>query len=267
MKTVLLRSFVALLFFTLGAQSTFAQKRSKNAKKEQVTTVQKKDTVAIYAGDFKEDFLRVFFKESGKIVYSGTEFKFVLSLILTDTGVVEDVIVLGVDNTNVKERMKTIAKNLGKWTPEVKAGQDIRSQVTVPFAIKESEFIMNPAELDRLLAESKERSKESVYSNVDTKATYPDGMSVFVQQFVELFTPPIFEGDKLRFAITFIVEKDGTVTDIKLYGISSPNQAELLKEITKAFVSMKKWIPAIKDGKPVRSQFTLPLTLQNASTE
>ncbi|KZE82755.1 hypothetical protein AV926_06510 [Myroides marinus] len=155
MKTVLLRSFVALLFFTLGAQSTFAQKRSKKAKKEQVTTVQKKDTVAIYAGDFKEDFLRVFFKESGKIVYSGTEFKFVLSLILTDTGIVEDVIVLGVDNTNVKERMKTIAKNLGKWTPEVKAGQDIRSQVTIPIEITDREYFITEAELLKLLEKDK----------------------------------------------------------------------------------------------------------------
>jgi len=150
MKTVLLRSFVALLFFTLGAQSTFAQKRSKKAKKEQVITVQKKD-----AGDFKEDFLRVFFKESGKIVYNGTEFKFVLSLILTNTGVVEDVIVLGVDNINVKERMKTIAKNLGKWTPEVKAGQDIRSQVTIPFEITDKEYFITQAELLKLLEKDK----------------------------------------------------------------------------------------------------------------
>lgn len=156
MKTVLLRSFVALLFFTLGAQSTFAQKRSKKAKKEQVTTVQKKDTVAIYAGDFKEDFLRVFFKENGKIVYNGREFKFVLSLILTDTGVVEDVIVLGIDNPNVKERMKTIAKNLGKWTPEVKAEQDIRSQVTIPFVITDEKYFISSAELLKLLDKNRE---------------------------------------------------------------------------------------------------------------
>lgn len=155
MKTVLLRSFVALLFFTLGAQSTFAQKRSKKAKKEQVITVQKKDTIATYAGDFKEDFLRVFFKESDKIVYNGTEFKFVLSLILTDTGVVEDVIVLGVDNINVKERMKTIAKNLGKWTPEVKAGQDIRSQVAITFEITDKEYFITQAELLKLLEKDK----------------------------------------------------------------------------------------------------------------
>lgn len=120
MKTVVLRLLVILMLFTLGTQTTIAQRKSQKVKQEQIEVVLPKDTVAIYKGDFKDEFLTNFFKESGKIVFNGKEFKFVLSLLLSDTGTVEEVIVIGVDSSNVKLRMQTIAENLNNWSPEIK---------------------------------------------------------------------------------------------------------------------------------------------------
>ncbi len=57
----------------------------------------------------------------------------------------------------------------------------------------------------------------------------------------------------------FVVEKDGTLTDIKVlrdpgYGIG--------KVAEKVLRSMPKWKPAVQNGRSVRSQFTLPITIQ-----
>lgn len=263
MKRMLLNSlFVLISFLGVGTHSSFGQK--KNSSIESVNLVEQKlpDNPAVYQGDFKQEFLTDFFKSIGKIVMDGDEFKFVISLIINEKGVVEEVMVLGGGSTIMKERMESIAKSLAKWTPEVKEGKYVKSQVTVPFVIKDSDFIMSSAELNKLLEASKEKSQNNVYTETDVRATYPDGLRVFQQEFIKLFTPPTFEGDKLRFAITFVVERDGTVSDIKLIGISGPNQDQLLKKIENAFNQLKKWTPATQDGKQVRSEFTLPFTLQ-----
>ena len=154
----ILRLVFVFTLFVLGTQYSVAQRKNKKSKNKHTTEVvtTPRDTIATYQGDFKEDFLRAFFKESGKIVFNGAEFKFVLSLLLTDTGEVNEVIVLGVDNSNVKERMKTIAMSVGTWNPEVKEGKHVKSQVTIPFVIKQSDFIMTPADLNKLLEKNKE---------------------------------------------------------------------------------------------------------------
>ncbi|MCC9042468.1 hypothetical protein LNQ81_07145 [Myroides sp. M-43] len=151
----IVRLIFVFLLFTLGTQDNLAQRKNKRMQSKEVTEVitPLHDTVAIYQGDFKIEFLKTFFKESGKIVYNGSELRFVLSLVLSDTGDIDEVIVLGIDNSNVKERMKTIAKSLGTWTPQIKEGQSVKSQVTIPFSIKGSDFIINS---NKLLEESKQ---------------------------------------------------------------------------------------------------------------
>lgn len=57
--------------------------------------------------------------------------------------------------------------------------------------------------------------------------------------------------------VSFIIEKDGTISDVKclrnIGGVCGDEAVRLVK-------TMPKWIPGVKDGKLVRCQFKLPIT-------
>lgn len=56
--------------------------------------------------------------------------------------------------------------------------------------------------------------------------------------------------------VQFVVEKDGTLTDIKLQrGIDSACDAEAVRVIKLS----KPWNPGVQNGKAVRTQMTLPI--------
>jgi protein TonB len=58
--------------------------------------------------------------------------------------------------------------------------------------------------------------------------------------------------------MTFVVEKDGSVTDIKIirdlgYGTG--------KEAKRVLENSPKWKPGIQNGRPVRVQYNLPISI------
>jgi protein TonB len=56
--------------------------------------------------------------------------------------------------------------------------------------------------------------------------------------------------------VTFVVEKDGSVTNVKiLKGIGGGCDEEAVRVVK----AMPKWSPGKQDGKPVRVQFNLPI--------
>lgn len=63
-------------------------------------------------------------------------------------------------------------------------------------------------------------------------------------------------GIKGKAYVQFTVEKDGAITDIEV--VKSPHKL-MSKESSKVVGEMPNWEPGIKDGKPVRVRFTLPI--------
>lgn len=57
--------------------------------------------------------------------------------------------------------------------------------------------------------------------------------------------------------IQFIVERDGSLSDFTV--VRSPSKT-LAEEAIRVLQLSPKWIPAFQNGKPVRTQFTLPIT-------
>jgi protein TonB len=66
-------------------------------------------------------------------------------------------------------------------------------------------------------------------------------------------------GTEGRALVSFVIEKDGSVQDIKvLRGITKTIKQECLRVVNK----MPKWIPGTQDGEPVRVQFSLPISFK-----
>ena len=95
------------------------------------------------------------------------------------------------------------------------------------------------------------------YYNLDKKAQFPGGRDSLKSFMIKnLIFPPLqscYEGSVI---VRFIVEKDGSISDVKVIRSIEPLMDD---EAVRVVRSMPKWIPAEKDGKAVRSRFFLPV--------
>ncbi len=103
----------------------------------------------------------------------------------------------------------------------------------------------------------------SVHSlaGIEQKPEFPGGIEKFYAFVGKNYTPPEEEGLKGKVYVTFVVEKDGSLTDIKVirdigYGTG--------KEAIRVLSKCPKWLPGEQNGKKVRVLYSLPITIQSA---
>lgn len=95
---------------------------------------------------------------------------------------------------------------------------------------------------------------------VDEEAVFDGGVQAFRSKVVSSFDTSQFEGsgEKINTVVTFIVEKDGTISDVKATG----SDAAFNKEAERTIKKIKgKWTPAKLDGQKVRSYFRFPVSM------
>ena len=62
-----------------------------------------------------------------------------------------------------------------------------------------------------------------------------------------------------RVIVTFVVEKDGSITEAKVVKSVYPSLDE---EALRAVNGMPKWIPGVQNAEPVRTKYTIPVTFK-----
>jgi protein TonB len=98
-------------------------------------------------------------------------------------------------------------------------------------------------------------------AGIEVKPDFPGGLEKFYKFVGKNFQVPDEEGLKGKVFVTFVVEKDGSLTDIKVirdigYGTG--------KEAIRVLKSCPKWNPGEQNGKKVRVLYSLPITIQSA---
>ncbi|WP_304344835.1 energy transducer TonB [Chryseobacterium koreense] len=96
---------------------------------------------------------------------------------------------------------------------------------------------------------------------VDVSADFIGGINAFRNKVVSNFDTSALDGsgEVVKTTVTFIVEKDGTISEVKASG---PN-AIFNREAEKTIRSVRgKWTPAKLDGENVRSYFKFPISMQ-----
>jgi len=99
-----------------------------------------------------------------------------------------------------------------------------------------------------------------IHTSVETLPEFPGGLEAFgkfVQK--EFKIPEDFVGEGNIF-VSFIVETNGSLSDIKVIrDLGFGTKEEALRMMSKS----PKWSPGIQDGKPVRVAYNLPIRLDN----
>lgn len=104
-------------------------------------------------------------------------------------------------------------------------------------------------------------STTEVYTEVEQTADFPGGIDSFRRKVQENFDTYAMSGDEgtVKTEITFVVERDGSITQVKASGSNS----DFNKEAERTIKSIRnKWSPAKINGQPVRYRFRLPLTMR-----
>lgn len=106
----------------------------------------------------------------------------------------------------------------------------------------------------------KTENSDAVYTVVETEAEFPGGLEAMNRFLAENIKYPTLAKQKNiegKVIISFIVEKNGTLTDIRTIKDIGEGCGDEGIRIVKL---MPKWKPAKQKGQPVRQQFLLPIS-------
>lgn len=116
-------------------------------------------------------------------------------------------------------------------------------------------------------------------AEVDTKPVFANSAYKLSQFISENIKMPDVSNKKIHIITSFVIEEDGTFSDVKFVHLKSealikdqnvtedkfqviPELEYLKGEIVRVIcLSDSKWIPATKDGKPVRCLFHYPINM------
>jgi len=98
-------------------------------------------------------------------------------------------------------------------------------------------------------------------AGIEVKPDFPGGMEKFYKYVGNNYRTPEEEGLKGKVYVTFVVEKDGSLTDIKVVRDIGFGTG---KEAVRVLQKCPKWNPGEQNGKKVRVLYSLPITIQSA---
>lgn len=145
---------------------------------------------------------------------------------------------------------REVAKYLTGWNPAMIEGKIVSAV---------AKFIIIP---DQLFGELKE-GYNPIKNKEETLPEFPGGINAFRTEVVNNVDLSRFKYDQaFRLEITFVVERDGTIQEVKLAQSSGNKQFDDM--VLRAFTRVKKkWKPATVYKQNVRYRFRMPLAFQS----
>ena len=150
-----------------------------------------------------------------------------------------------VEKEKVVEEIKTIEelkdKNVG--SKDVKGRDDGKIVIDAP---------SGEGDKDAKIVED-----NTVYNAVEVRPDFPGGIQKFYDFVSKNYRAPE-EDVKGKVFVQFVVEKDGSLTDIKVMrDLGYGTGAEAIRVLKKS----PKWKPGIQNGRPVRVLYSLPISI------
>jgi len=113
--------------------------------------------------------------------------------------------------------------------------------------------------IDEPVKMTEDTSRSKIFTAVEQIPMFPGGIEALYNYLVQnIHYPASAAKDKIegKVFLSFVVEKDGSLTDIKVIRSIS---ADLDAEAVRVLKGSPKWNPGIQNNRPVRVQFSLPV--------
>ncbi len=157
----------------------------------------------------------------------------------------------GTPNENIKFTMNAIEKH-----------GDTTLYAVEPFTLSTDNFKLSIQTTEENPIQIVEKSNDSIYNIVDQMPEFPGGMEAMMKYLSDNIMYPQGAKDKGiqgRVFVGFVVEKDGSVSEVKIMkGVGGECDEEALRVVK----AMPNWKPGKKDGKVVRVSYTLPINFK-----
>ena len=159
-----------------------------------------------------------------------------------------------------------------KKDDEVKEDQEMKSQDDLAetntaigaFTVEGNDETAEVKHVEEKIAEPEPVKEEEtkVFDVVEQMPSFPGGPSALMQYLSSNIKYPVVaeeNGVQGRVVCTFVVERDGSITDVRVVKSVDPS---LDKEAVRVVKSMPKWIPGKQNGSAVRVKYTVPVTFR-----
>lgn len=169
-----------------------------------------------------------------------------------------------------------------KYTPPVITNEEIKPEDAPPDMdeLKDTKiglFDMDGKEDDHIVAppiddkgkgiieapKKVEDEGDGIVLHVQIEADYPGGMTAWQRYLNKTFRYPenaVEEGIAGLVVVQFVVDKEGNVTDVE--AISGPEKGGLRDEAVRVIKKSGKWMPAIQNGRQVKSYKRQPIVFK-----
>ncbi len=107
------------------------------------------------------------------------------------------------------------------------------------------------------------RDKNGIYINPTVMPAYPggsDALESYIDDHIDYNQQAVDNNTSGRTVISFVVDKDGKVSNVKEVGPKIGNGLD--EQAIKAIQDMPKWTPGKVNGKDVKSRVDLPINFQ-----
>ncbi|GAB1405059.1 energy transducer TonB [Lentimicrobium sp.] len=122
-----------------------------------------------------------------------------------------------------------------------------------------TQFTQIPTYTPPAVVEEEEVAEAEIFTVVEDQPSFPGGDEArirFLQENIKYPQMARESGIQGTVYVTFVVERNGSVTDVRVMrGIGGGCDEEAVRVIK----AMPKWIPGKQRGKPVRVQFNMPI--------
>ena len=111
-------------------------------------------------------------------------------------------------------------------------------------------------------SEEKKEVANKVFDVVEQMPSFPGGNEALMKFLQENVKYPVVaqeNGVQGRVVVSFVVERDGSITDVKVVRSVDPS---LDKEATRVVKSMPHWIPGKQNGAAVRVKYNVPVSFR-----
>ncbi len=186
----------------------------------------------------------------------------IISFVVEPDGGLSDIKVIRGVGYGIDEEAVRVIQSSPKWKPGMEQGQPVRTQYAVPI-----NFTLDNNNDNNNVATVTTYTDNPVFSAVEQSPSFPGGQPAFEKYLATTIKYPAKARENKtegRVIITFIVEKDGALNDMKVVRSVGDGTDE---EAIRVLQASPKWNPGIQNGRAVRVQYTVPISFSLASNK